>query len=148
MKRRVLILGFLLLFQNISFAWITYGVNRPYNNRNYYTRHSYNYPHNYFRRFNNLKNGTLTGYSPPVYYANPYGNTYYNSGVAGNIKRFITRSFNNDPYLKGNYTNPHSNGFTTLFSNPVPNNSYNSINGFNINDNNGTTTGTTVTIID
>jgi len=152
MKRRVLILGLILLFQHLAFAVQSYNTGRRYHP----PRHYYNHPryyHNRPYRINALRGGTLTGFSPPVtgsYYASS-GNT----GVGANIRRFFDQRFNNH-YVNSPYYNPYSNGIytnnssTTLFSTPNPNYDvyYNDQNEFDLNGDNGFKTETKVTIID
>ena len=153
MNKNILILSLIVLctcasyadngFYNVGAGISTQNYKRPYNARSYF---------NPIHRFNRFKNGTLTGFSPPVY--GGYYPQYQNCGIGTNIRRFFNPNYNNinypyyNTYQNGVYGNIHSNGFTNLFSNPNPSYTYQDTNGFNINGTDGINMGTTVTIID
>ena len=158
MNKRALILGLIILLSGAGYAEDgIYDVSSGISSFGNYARPRYNSRFNLrnpINRFSRIRNGTLTGFSPPVY--NSYSPQYQTCGIGANIKRFFNPNYNNNyvnspyynPYQSGVYRNIHSNGFTNLFSNPNPSYNYQNGNGFDINGTDGMNMGTNVTIID
>lgn len=138
-----------------------YSYNRPYRRYTpYYNGRYYNTPKRYYR------NGTLTGFSPPVYNYYNYNRGHYNNSypyytskatLGDKIQNFInnklqknTNGYYFDPnynsYVNENYNTNQSPKKIQLFDATIPN-GY----GYYDGNTNGTTTtsgGATVTIID
>ncbi len=107
-----------------------------------------------FNRFSRLRNGTLTGFSPPVYTSTTY---YPSSGVSRTVvNRFFNPNYNNhyinspyyNPYANGNYVNMPRGGFRNFFSLPNTNWGYQNPSNLNSDLMNNSSAGVNVTILD